>query len=314
VLHHTTRIVNGDKLWKSEKIRHLQPAHQAEYAWLLAFADPNGNFEYDPVIIHSNCYASNRPTISLAQLEAILEDFKKNGLLFTWEERGKIYAHFTGIEETLLPPKRRERYRTIPVQRKFPDKDEPGDPQVDAYMARARAAWNGNGHTLPPPTPEPVDETDPVEPVTPELRCKCHGSVARELIPLDAWFAFLDMRKAIGKPLYNVEHFQRRLITMHEQGEDIAEMLNYAIANNRPDVTPNPRSRPAPAPAAPKPAEEIKYFKPDPSPPRTPEEEAAERAAKEKIYAETFGEAALKEAKEDAEERRSGKWPKKRNR
>jgi len=114
------RFIDGERLWRSDKIAALHPSIKAEYAWLLPLADPWGSFQFDPRDIWARCYAKSRPEISPENVEHCLYAFHRpGGLLFLWRdtENGKIYGHWVGIDaEGLLPPpaKRTEGQRLAP--------------------------------------------------------------------------------------------------------------------------------------------------------------------------------------------------------
>ena len=115
------RLIDGERLWRSDKIAAMPPQIKAEYSWLLPLADPWGSFQFDPRDIWARCYAKSRPEISPQDVERCLYAFHRpGGLLFLWREpdSGKIYAHWVGIDqEGLLPPpaKRTEAQRLAPA-------------------------------------------------------------------------------------------------------------------------------------------------------------------------------------------------------
>jgi len=79
------RIVDGDAIWTSSRIRQIEPPRfRAEYANLIPLALANGSFECDPVLVWTRVYAFNRPDITFEDAKAILDEFERVGLLFRW--------------------------------------------------------------------------------------------------------------------------------------------------------------------------------------------------------------------------------------
>ena len=116
------RIVDGDGLWRSDKLAEVTPAWmKAEYANLIPLALANGTFEANPRRIWSTVYSYNRPEISLQQVEDMLAEFERVKLLFRWFDgaTGKQWGYFVGIEKAgrLPPPSRlREGHEIIGPQ------------------------------------------------------------------------------------------------------------------------------------------------------------------------------------------------------
>jgi hypothetical protein len=95
------RVVDGEGLWRSDKIAAVQPiAARAEYANLLPLALANGSFECSVQRVWSLVYSFNRPDISLKNVETFLQAFERAKLLFCWTEpNGKQWGYFVGIEK-----------------------------------------------------------------------------------------------------------------------------------------------------------------------------------------------------------------------
>jgi hypothetical protein len=105
------RVLDGEGLWRSDKIARLQPIRaRAEYANLLPLALANGSFECSAPRVWSIVYSYNRPDVALADVEIFLAAFEEAGLLFRWTESdGKSWAYFVGIEKPgRLPGKSRK--------------------------------------------------------------------------------------------------------------------------------------------------------------------------------------------------------------
>ena len=111
------RIVDGDALWGSDKIKNLDPRVQPEYANLVPLAEVNGVFEVNSARIHQRVYAYNRPSVTLEMVEFILEDLIRVDLLRTWEMNGKTYGYWTGIDKPgagrLPPPSQRKKFKNF---------------------------------------------------------------------------------------------------------------------------------------------------------------------------------------------------------
>lgn len=103
------RIIDGEAMWASEKIRALPAWAKAEFAWLLPLAMANGVFECDFRRIWATCYAYGRPEMSMEQLVEVFHSFSAVGLLFRWRESdGKEWGHWVGISKIgRLPPQSR---------------------------------------------------------------------------------------------------------------------------------------------------------------------------------------------------------------
>ena len=100
------RIISGERVWNSRKIKLLQPEHRAEYAWIYPMALANGVFECSARNVWFTCY-KNRQDITEEKVGAILADFQAVGLLFVWTEPdGSEWGYWTGAhsEYGLLPP------------------------------------------------------------------------------------------------------------------------------------------------------------------------------------------------------------------
>ena len=75
------RMFNGDKAWRSDKLKQLREPLAAEYAWMYPIALADGTFEADPHKVWSDAYSYNRKGFSPKKIAKILDDFEKCGLL-----------------------------------------------------------------------------------------------------------------------------------------------------------------------------------------------------------------------------------------
>jgi len=120
------RMVHGEALWGSRKIKSLPAKMRAEYAWLLMLALDNGVFEAEAKLVWSKCYTYNRAEsergdenpldlVNQEDVVRILDELEKAKLLFRWVQcgaralayrgarevpaNGKIWGHWVKIEK-----------------------------------------------------------------------------------------------------------------------------------------------------------------------------------------------------------------------
>lgn len=105
------RLIDGDAIWKSNKVLALKPEYRAEYVWLLPLGEVNACFEYDPLAIWANCYAMLRPGWTMEEVRNLLEAFEAAKLLFKFEHGNKQYGFWVGMEKHLPKPSEREKYK-----------------------------------------------------------------------------------------------------------------------------------------------------------------------------------------------------------
>jgi hypothetical protein len=109
------RMLDGDKLWRSDKLRQVQPeSFRAEYSNLYALALANGAFECAPDRVWCEVYAYNRPSISPETVREILREFERVKLLFRWQAGdGKTWGFWVGSEKMLPTPEqiRQSKYK-----------------------------------------------------------------------------------------------------------------------------------------------------------------------------------------------------------
>lgn len=112
-----SRMIDFDALWSSDKLRAVKESARVEYTWFYGLADAYGCFEINIAAIHSRV-SSIRPKLSVSRITTILEEFRRNGLLFVWKA-DKTYGFWTGSDKKgRLPPEgTRHRYKrfTPPV-------------------------------------------------------------------------------------------------------------------------------------------------------------------------------------------------------
>src|SRR6185312_2992389 len=110
------RVVDGDSLWRSKKLKNVPVEFRAEYANLLSLAQANGVFECEPDQVWADVYAFNRPDVDAARVVQILDALEHAELLFRWEQSGKVYGYWVGIEKTGRLPTgaHLKRYKNLP--------------------------------------------------------------------------------------------------------------------------------------------------------------------------------------------------------
>jgi hypothetical protein len=110
------RIVDGEGLWGSKKVRSLKNEHKAEYANLIPLAEANGTFELDPRKIWLRVYGYARQEVAMDFVYDLLEDLASVGLLLAWEEDGKIYGFWDGQDKVgrLPGPSEQKKYKSLP--------------------------------------------------------------------------------------------------------------------------------------------------------------------------------------------------------
>ena len=92
------RVLDFDALWASDKLASCAEWAQSEYAWLYGLADASGSFEITNLRVIWGRVAAIRKNFTLERLQEIFDEFIARGLLFTWEENGKRYGHWTGSD------------------------------------------------------------------------------------------------------------------------------------------------------------------------------------------------------------------------
>jgi hypothetical protein len=108
-----TRLIDFDALWSSDKLFSCPVEARREYAWLYGLADAHGSFELTNLRVIHGRVAPIREDLSLEMLVQFFNDYNSHGLLFTWEQGGKQYGHWTNCDERLPPKSLRDRYARL---------------------------------------------------------------------------------------------------------------------------------------------------------------------------------------------------------
>lgn len=106
------RMVDGESLWRSAKLRNVPLEFRSEYANLIPLAEADGTFEADARMVWSNVYSYNRDDVTVDLVEDILEAFESAGMLVRKaDEAGKMWGILVGIEARLPPESQRDKYK-----------------------------------------------------------------------------------------------------------------------------------------------------------------------------------------------------------
>jgi hypothetical protein len=147
------RVIDFDAMWASDKLASCAEWAQTEYAWLYGLADASGSFEMTNLRVIWGRVAAIRRNLTLELLGQVFDEFIARGLLFTWEQNGKRYGHWTGsdIPGRLPPPSWRMRLEKLapPIPRAA----------LAAYSARFGGRREGVafGESKPLPSPTWLD-------------------------------------------------------------------------------------------------------------------------------------------------------------
>jgi hypothetical protein len=94
------RVLDGEGVWRSNKISRLPDWVKPEFANLIPLAFANGVFECCTRLVWSQVYAFNRPEISVDKVEEILDHLERAKLLFRWvDETGRTWGFWIGIDK-----------------------------------------------------------------------------------------------------------------------------------------------------------------------------------------------------------------------
>lgn len=108
------RIIDGEALWLSDKIRALPVKFRPEFATILPLSLADGAFECDIKRLWSKVYAYNRPEISIQFVRRMLDSFERVGLISRGTYDGRMWGFFIGIDKPgrLPEPSKRNRHQT----------------------------------------------------------------------------------------------------------------------------------------------------------------------------------------------------------
>ena len=103
------RVVDGEAIATSFKIRRIQEEWRIHYPYLLTLALANGTFECDPEVIWAKRYAIFMPSMTKEHVAEMIRAFEGADLLRTWRDKeGRLCGWWVGINKPgRLPPKSR---------------------------------------------------------------------------------------------------------------------------------------------------------------------------------------------------------------
>jgi hypothetical protein len=103
------RVVDGEAIATSFKIRRIQEEWRIHYPYLLTLALANGTFECDPEVIWAKRYAIFMPSMTKEHVAEMIRAFEAADLLRTWRDKeGRLCGWWVGINKPgRLPPKSR---------------------------------------------------------------------------------------------------------------------------------------------------------------------------------------------------------------
>ena len=117
------RFVDGEKLWRSDKVKSLPFDVRMHYANWLPMAEANGVFEAGPDHIRTQVYSFLLPDMTNSDVSRVLKAMVRAKLVKTWKEAGKTWGYFLGIAKNGRLPELRylDRYKNLPPAPPFDD-------------------------------------------------------------------------------------------------------------------------------------------------------------------------------------------------
>jgi len=96
------RMFNGDRAWRSNKLKKLPEPLAAEYAWMYSLALADGTFECAPERVYADAYAYVRKNWTPQMVGDVLDQFEEIGLLRrAIDADGVEWGFWTGSESEL---------------------------------------------------------------------------------------------------------------------------------------------------------------------------------------------------------------------
>lgn len=110
------RIVDGEALWLSDKVRSLPEEFRLHYANWIPLARENGVFEADPHRIQAQIYGYLKPNFNVKAVQRLLNALVRAGLIRLYDAEGKTWGYFVGIDKPGRLPEMRyiDRYKNLP--------------------------------------------------------------------------------------------------------------------------------------------------------------------------------------------------------
>lgn len=113
------RVVDGEALWTSSKLKKVTPMEwRAHYANWLPLAEANGVFEIDFDILRAKVYPVINPQFSSEDVRLVFNEFVRVGLLTWFADSDKLFGYFVGIDKSgrLPSEKHLKRYKDLPPE------------------------------------------------------------------------------------------------------------------------------------------------------------------------------------------------------
>lgn len=237
------RIVDGEALWTSKKLRRVEPEwYRAEYANLIPLALANGVFEYDPQAIWAKVYAANRPSVTPDDVRKILESYGIHKLIFRFraDSDGSEWGFWVGIDrpgrlpsevrwgknEKVGPAVPRDQLVSFLMDTNGIHEESNGIPRAGA---RGVGSGVGVGVGSGTGTTPPVGSAD-----APKRKPVASPIELPEWLPTEPWFDYVAHRLLLHKPLKSesqVKYCIRDLEKLRKQGHDPGAVLAQSIAN-----------------------------------------------------------------------------------
>lgn len=245
------RIVDGEGIWRSDKLRRLPERLRPLYPWLLPLAMANGSFECAAEQVWGRCFAINLPSVTLSKTVELLNALESCGLLERWTAPDrKLWGYWTGIDRPgRLPPAARRGHEmagmvppslggevienTSEIESSVISDVRPtaSERLANGYpMASQRLPSRARAEPEPKPKPKPNPKPDP----KPEETQGEEYSLP-DWLPQTEWFDFVAMRLNMRKPIKTpkqAEYCIRQLDALRCDGHDPGEVLAQSIAAN----------------------------------------------------------------------------------
>ncbi len=155
------RVIDGEGLWRSDKIASIEPAWiRPEFANLVPLARANGSFECNMRLVYTQVYAYNRPEVTIEMVAQILAELQRVKLLFRWTDAGgKSWGYWIGINQPGRLPspsrvdRKHEQLGAVPpteALRKFLGMETTGEPLASHSVTNGEVGFGfgsglGNG-------------------------------------------------------------------------------------------------------------------------------------------------------------------------
>jgi len=93
------RMIDGDAIWGSKKLRKVSPHLRWHYLYWLPLAEVNGTFEVDVDQIWATIYGTIFPFVEKEEISQVINEFIRADLLSVWNVDDKTFGFFIGMEK-----------------------------------------------------------------------------------------------------------------------------------------------------------------------------------------------------------------------